>query len=256
MANSIIAWSNAVKTATLTATSAQPALPVTNLVSDQGSPASAWQTLAAVTTATLTITPAARTTFRVFGLFRTNLTAAAVVTVKGITNPGSVVISTLVASPANGQVVFVAPAAYAADVVTVLIADPTNPDGHLNIPLAFAGPAWQPLTAMAWASTMGRDDVSDSVTTRGGQTYVDLRASARRWEIALDGVRQTEAFANLDVLDRWSRAGGNAMVIPNLTSTDLQSEATFGIIKATADVTFPLGIGNRRSWRARLTERL
>lgn len=159
-------------------------------------------------------------------------------------------------SPVNGQVVAVFPADVSATYVTITFSDPTNPDNHINVPLAFAGPAWQPLTAMAWSSSMGRDAISDTVQTRGGQTYVDLRASARRWEIALDGVRDTEAFTQLDVLARACLAGGNVLVCPNITSANLQYEATFGVLKPTADVTFPLGIGARRSWRASLSERL
>jgi hypothetical protein len=242
----------------LAATSQEPALPVTNLAtSEQGSPATAWQTLAGGLAATLTITPPARTTIRAMGVFRTNLSAAASVTMTLYTNPGPVTVAASGAiSPVNGQAVYVLPADTPADYATIVISDAANPDNHLNIPLVFAGPAWQPLTAMAWSSTMGRDEVSDLVTTRGGQTYVDLRASFRRWEIALDGVRGAEAFTQLDPLDRFSRFGGNALVIPNITSPNIQNEATYGIIKATADVTFPLGIGDRRSWRARLSERL
>jgi hypothetical protein len=79
---SVIAWLNAVKTATLAASSANPALPVTNLqTSDQGAPSMGWQTAAGVVAGVvLTITPPVRTTFRAIGAFRTNLTSAATVT--------------------------------------------------------------------------------------------------------------------------------------------------------------------------------
>lgn len=255
--NSLLAWLNMVKTAVLTATSAEVALPVTNLADDQGSPSVAWQTLDTVKTATLTITPAARTAVQAFGLFRTNLTAAATVTFNAYTLPGPILIATSGAVTAvNGQAVAALAAPVNADVVTVVISDTTNPDGHLNVPLVFAGPAWKPLTAMAWTSAMGRVETSDTVQTRGGQTYVDLRASARSWDIALDGVRAAEAFGQLDPLDRYVRIGGNALVIPNTAGANIQYESTFGVLKPTASVTFPLGVDSRRSWRGTLTERL
>jgi hypothetical protein len=255
MGNTLIGWANMVKTATLTASSADPALPVTNLAGDQGSSASGWQTLSGALTPLLTITPAVRTTVRAFGVFRTNLTASASVTFNARQST-TIVATTGPLAVNNGQVVGVLGSAIGADSITVSFSDPTNPDNHLNIPLVFAGPVWQPLTAMAWASSMGRDEVSDVVTTRGGQTYVDLRASYRRWEIALDGVRESEAFAQLDVLDRTSRAGSNVLLVPNQIGVNMQYEATFGILKATADVTFPLGVSSRRSWRGSLSERL
>lgn len=257
MGNAIFGWVNAAKTAVLSSTSAEPTLPVTNLANDQGNAASAWQTLNTVTAATLTITPAARTTFRAFGVFRTNLGSAGTATFRAFTNPGLVqVYSSGAVSVVNGQAVAVAPADTPADVVTIALSDAGNADAHLNVPLAFAGPAWQPLTGLSWQTTIGRDEVSDATVTRGGQTYVDLRATFRRLELALDGIRTTEAYAQVDTLDRLSRSGGNVLVIPSIANGFMQNEATFGILKATADVTFPLNVDARRSWRARLTERL
>jgi hypothetical protein len=257
MGVSVFAWVNAVKTASLSANSAEALLPVSNLAGDQGSAATAWQTLAgAVSGVVLTITPAARTTFRAFGVFRTNLTATASVTFRAFTNPGAVQVGSWAATPVNGQAVAVAAADTAADYVTVTFTDAANPDNHLNVPLAFAGPAWLPLTGISWASTLGRDDITDSVVTRGGQQYVQMRATSKRWELALDGVRASEAYSQLDVLDRASRLGGNVLVVPSTASGNLQYEAAFGILKATADIAYPYATDSRRSWRARLTERL
>jgi hypothetical protein len=257
MGNSLIGWINAAKTAALTATSAEPTLPVTNLAGDHGSPATGWQTLAGALTPLLTLTPLARTTVRVAALFRSNLTSAATIIVRLYTNPGAVLVATSATVTAvNGQAIAIFPIDTPCDIITVSISDAGNPQNFVNIPLCFAGPVWQPTNAMAWSSSMGRDDINDTVTSRGGQTYVSLRATFRRWEIALDGIRTTEAYAQLDALDRFSRAGGNAILVPNLNNGFVQQESTFGIIKATADVTFPLGVDSRRSWRSRLSERL
>lgn len=255
--NSAFGWINAVKTATLTASSAEVLLPVTNLSGDLGAASTGWQTLAgALSAVLLTVTPAARVTFRLFGLFRSNLTPGATVTVRAYTNPGAVLVNTWTATIANGQAIAIAAADTPADYVTFTITDASNPDNHLNIPLAYAGPAWLPLTAISFASAMGRDDITDTVITRGGQQYITLRATSRRWELATDGVRASEVFASLDVLDRASRTGGNVLAIPDVTSVNAGSEATFGILKASGDIGFPFGAADRRSWRARLTERL
>jgi hypothetical protein len=256
MGVSAFGWMNAVKTAALSATSAEVALPVSNLANDQGAASMGWQTLGGALTPTLTITPAARTVFRACGAFRTNLTATGTITVSALTtDPGSIPVVTS-ATFVNGQAVALFSADVAADSLQIAFSDPTNPDGHLNVPLIYAGPLWYPTTAMSWASTMGRDDVTDTVVTRGGQTYVNMRATFRRWEIALDGIRTTEAYPQLDVLDRVSRVGGNVLGIADTTSANMRFEATFGMLKATADVSFPLGTAIRRSWRARLSERL
>jgi hypothetical protein len=254
---SAFCWQNAVKTATLAASSAEVALPVTNLVGDQGAASLGWQGLAGVLTGLLlTITPAARTTFRAFGVFRTNMTAAGTITVRAYTNPGAVLVNTWSATIVNGQAVVFAAADTPADIVTITFADGANPQNFINVPLVFAGPAWQPLTALGWASAMGRDAIADTVTTRGGQVYTNLRATSRRWELALDGIRQAESYQQVDLLDRASRVGGNVLVIPDVTSVEMPYVATFGQLVASADVTFPLGVISRRSWRARLTERL
>lgn len=257
MGVSAFGWANAVKTAVLAATSAEVSLPVSNLSNDQGAAATGWQTLPGdLSAVVLTVTPSARTTFRMFGLFRTNLSVGASVSVQAYTNPGPTLLGTFVATVANGQAIALAGSDTPADFVTFTITDAANPDNHLNIPLAYAGPAWFPLTGMSFATTMGRDDITDTVVTRGGQTYVSMRATSRRWEIAMDGVRGSEVFAQLDVLDRASRTGANVLVSPDTTSANVASEATFGILKATADIGWNLGSADRRSWRARVTERL
>jgi hypothetical protein len=202
----------------------------------------------------LTITPTVRTVFRACGAFRTNLTSTGTMTVSALATGSIPVVAS--ATFVNGQAVALFSTDVAADSLQIAFSDPSNPDNHLNIPLIYAGPLWFPTTAMSWASTMGRDDVTDSVVTRGGQTYVNMRATFRRWEIALDGIRTTEAYTQVDVLDRASRVGGNVLGIADTTSANMRFEATFGILKATADVSFPLGTAIRRSWRARLSERL
>lgn len=165
-------------------------------------------------------------------------------------------LATATVTAVNGQAVAVFSADTPADFCTVSFSDLANPDDHINVPLVFAGPLWFPQTALSWASTMGRDDITDTVTTRGGQVYTNLRATSRRWELALDGVRLNEVFTQLDPLDRYARIGSNVLILPDVTSANLQYEATFGQLKPTADIAYPYSTPNRRSWRARVTERL
>lgn len=252
----LLAWINAVKTATLIATSAEPPLPVTNLTNDQGPPSMGWQTALGVTTALLTVVLPVRTSIRVLGLFRSNFTSAAVVTSSLYTMPGSALVGTKTLTVSNGTASGLLTSPISADFINISITDTTNPDGFLNVPLGFVGPGWQTLSPMSYSNTMGRDDLTDSIITRGGQQFNDMRATLRRWEYALDGVRASETFTQLDVLDRASRVGGNVLVIPDITSVNMADEIAFGTLKATADVGYPFSAADRRSWRARLLERL
>jgi hypothetical protein len=156
-------------------------------------------------------------------------------------------------------VVSVPPANTFASSLVVSINDSTNPDGFINVPLAFGGRAWFPVGAASWNTTVGRDSQVDETVTRGGQEYPVMRWQRRRWNIALDSVRGSELWADLDALDLSARAGGNRLLAPDVTSSNLQCEAIFGRLVATADVSFPYGFADRRAWRAwraSLTERI
>ena len=260
MSNALVGWKNLVGTSVLAASSAATNMPVQNLQDDTGTPAVAWQTVSGVVSgAYFTVTPATGgQTWRAFGLFRTNLTPSASVTFALYNSPSTLVWSTTVGGPVPGygQVVAIVPVDTAADYAKITITDNSNPDGFLNVPLAFAGPVWCPASGLAWSTTAGRDDNRLETTTRGGQEYPVLLWQRRRWEIALDGVRSAELWGDIGEIDRLSRAGGNMLFVPDLTSATLAYEATFGRVLATADVTFPYQGADRRAWRARATERI
>lgn len=260
---SILAWNNYLASAVLSTGSASPGLPGENLQNDTGSPSTAWQTAAGVKTtaggAFVTAKPATTgQTWRVFGVFGTNLTAAATVTVALYNNPSTLVWTTSASGPAAGyrQVVIVAPSDKVADYCTIAFDDVANPDGFVNVPLAFAGPAWLPLTAPSWQSKFGRDDRVDETVSRGGQEYPNMLWERRRWDIILNGVRGTEVWTDIGELDRIARRGGNNLFIPDYASSDINRESVFGRLMPTADVTFPYEAADRRSWSARITERL
>jgi hypothetical protein len=148
------------------------------------------------------------------------------------------------------------PSDFVGDTLIFSINDAANPDGFINVPLAFAGPAWLPASGASWQSTVGRDDSVNETTSRGGQEYPVLLWQRRRWNLALDGIRGTELWADVGEIDRVSRLGGNLLFVPDQASASLQQEAIFGRLAATADVSFPYQAGDRRAWRATLTERI
>ncbi len=258
MSAALIGWNNYVKTGTVTASEAAANFPVTNLQGDQGAAASAWQTND-TGPATLTITPAlTQRTWRALGLFRTNLTSAASLVFSLFNNPSTLVATATLPGPVNGtgQVVWVLGADTVADYATVAITDAGNPQGYLNVPLAFAGPAWNPLTGFSFATALGRDGTTDEAQSRGGQEYPVFRWQRRRWDYDMQGVRASELWLQLDAMLRTARTGANIFTVPDTTSANLASEALFGRIASLADVTFPFGTADRRAAKLRHTERL
>jgi hypothetical protein len=159
-------------------------------------------------------------------------------------------------APGYGQSINAAPAQVTGQAARLDVSDPTNPDGFLNIPLAYAGPAWQPLIGPSWDSTVGRDDTTDEVVTQGGQEFPINRFTRRRWVVALNAVKQSEVWVQLGELDRASRAGGNVLFVPDYTSANLPQEAIYGRCKPIADVSFPYQAADARAWKANITERL
>ena len=244
----------------LTATSASVALPVTYLqIYEQGDVGSAWQTAAGVTSATLTITPAlAGMTWRVMSLHRTNLTSSATVTFQLFTNPASLVDSKVVSGPSDGsgQVIWTMSADRIADYARVVINDLGNPLGALNIPLAYGGTAWLPLSGITSGSTHARDGNQVDFVSRGGQQYPIPTFQQRRWDIEAVGVRASEVWVYLDTLMKFAVMTDNILFIPNMDSAVLSSEAVYGIVTKTADVGFSDTTGDRQTMKLRITERL
>ena len=155
-----------------------------------------------------------------------------------------------------GQSVTVAPGDVTGRVCRLDVSDPTNPDGFLNIPLAYAGPVWTPATNIDYQTTFGRDDQVDEVTSRGGSEYPSLQWARRRWDVTLQGIRASEVWTQAMALDLAARAGGNVLFIPNPAGADVGRETVYGRLKSLADLSFPYGSADRRAWKVRITERL
>jgi hypothetical protein len=112
-----------------------------------GAASVAWQTPAGTTAAALTVTTTAAVAWRAVSLNRSNLTTGATIRVwvgsaASLTTTPTYDSGTVSAGVAVGigQALHVMPAAVSAQAMRIDISDAANPDGYLNIPLAYAGP--------------------------------------------------------------------------------------------------------------------
>lgn len=254
---------NLVLTSAVSANSSAPGLGPLNVLTEQGSADSAWQTAAGVVTLAAgalfraDFSPGART-IRAFAIARTNLTPAAQVTFQ-VWNAGPTFVYGSGALPGPvpryGQVVHVLPANVTGDYLQIVFDDPTNPDGFINVPIIWCGALWQPGANVTWDSAYGRDHGADVRRARGGQTFIDTRYITRRFDMRLANVPESQ-WPTLDDYDHDVRLGHNTLIIPDHTSANLSREAVVGMVRPTADVTFPFGTAAARSWAARVEERL
>ncbi|MFT8776258.1 MAG: hypothetical protein ABF893_06315, partial [Gluconacetobacter liquefaciens] len=174
-------WQNRVLDATLTADAQAVRLPVSNLRTQQGAPSLGWRTPG--TTAGLTLSLSAAAPLRAISLHRTNLTALATWSIT-VSSGGATAWAADGGPIVGGQGLAVAPAAVAGDRVRITISDPTNPDGWLDVPLAYVGPLWQPARNFSTDSTTGRALGQDSLTSLAGTEFVEARWYQRTASIA------------------------------------------------------------------------
>lgn len=260
---SVFGWQNYVKDVVPFVLSAASNMGPGNLQGDQGSPSTGWQTQTGTISGSNTLlqikgtSPLSTVPWGAVGVFRANLTSAASITFNFYIG-ASVQYSATVSGPAAGygQVFVVPPTTVMAEQVNITFNDPGNPDNFINVPLAFGGPVWTPIGNISFASTVGRDDSTDEVISRGGQEWPVNRWQRRRWNIAMDAIRQSEVWASVAELDRVARVGGNVFCLPNTLSSNTAQEAIYGRLKAGADISFPYSAGDRRGWRATITERI
>lgn len=257
----LIGWQNAVEAAgtALSAGSEAAGYPVQMLGIPIGAPSVAWQTAAGVTSSHILIVPPAPVDWRVVALTRTNLTSAATIRVRigsvaNITSApdydGTVVSAGVVAG--IGQALHILPGAVTAAACRIDIADASNPDGVLNIPLAYAGPATEFNISPQSQPTL--EPRRQDVTTRGGQVFTDPLSRARSWGITVGFIRES-AIAFLDPLEAAAASGANILFVPRQSSARASAESILGLMTSG-----PRGFlgptGNFRAWSATITERL
>ncbi len=262
--NMLLGWPNRVPGGTVTASAEVVGLGAGNLQNDQGSPDQAWQTPAGTTEAWLRLDAGYTGYWRAFGLFRCNLGLQAQVRWRvwqgadyadaaleydsGYVEAGIVF--------GFGQSVHVAPADAVGRTMQLDVFDPLNPDGFLNVPLLYAGPAWQPRRNYGFASTMGRVSAATKTVTRAGAAHVRPDWQARQWDIALAGVAASEIWPRAMSLDEHARRGNNVLFVPDPLSPDVNRASVFGLFEPSAPLGFAGPSREARTWRATVTERL
>jgi hypothetical protein len=155
-----------------------------------------------------------------------------------------------------GQIVCVMPTTKYGSRMKIDIMDPTNPDGFINIPLLYAGPAWRPTVNIDFSSSFAIDSRVESLVTRGGGEYPLTYWTQRRWDIQFSNISVSEVWPNLMSIVMKGLQGQNALFIPDPDDQDLQKEATFGLIRSVSDLGYPTQLKTYRSIRLRSTERL
>jgi hypothetical protein len=286
----LLGWRNLLRTATLTASAQATGLGPNKLKSDQGGAWDAWQTPAGTTTATLQGTLAAPDAVRAMSLHRTNLTGQAqlrwrlylLTSQTGdydlVDDNGQLIVddygnaityhtqagvdllvhdSGLVSTgvvTGLAQAVLALPSYLVATRFVLDIQDPGNPDGFLNIPLAFMGPAWDPLGGLSYGTSLGYSGAAREVVTRGGQVWSDPAPIQRQWNLQTESIRKEEVWPQVMEMDRYARSSGNVLFVPQLNDlAGAGREAVYGILKPSA----PIGYRSwsRHSWAGTITER-
>lgn len=135
------------------------------------------------------------------------------------------------------------------------IEDYGNTQGFLNIPLAYAGGAWEPGRQISSDSAWGVDVSVDEVVTRGGAEYPVTRFNRRRWDFTIQALPDAEVWPWLAEVMRVARTNTNILFVPFPAGNDTNYEAVFGRM-TWQDVTFPHPTKTYRGVRARVTERL
>lgn len=258
----LILSANQFTTGALSANSEAAGLGVANLADPRGSPSYAWQSVAGV----MTLAAGAlircdfaqpAQTIHVLGVARTNLTPGATVYLSAwvAAGPTQVYSAVLPGPPATfGQVIHAIPAGVVCDFVQIWFDDPNNPDGSINVPLAIAGAAWNPGVGLSMDSAEGLDAVVRETTTDGGQEFPDLRSSARRYEVRMQGVSAAERWGALHPIAAASVLGGNILIVPDYSSANINKEAVFGRLTLTADVSY--SASDFRAVAGRIRERV
>lgn len=258
--NCVLGWQNAIDGGVLTANSAELTMPVTMLRDPHGASSNAWQTVDGVLTAWVQSVPDAPVAWRAVLITRSNLTDAATLRVRlgavdTITSAPAYDSGVLTPGVVRGQAVHLLPAAVTAAACRIDITDTANPDNHINIPLIYAGPAWQMLTNISRESASAMQDGARRATARGGQQHVEPAWIQRRWELRLDNFRSSDGEARVLELERVARAGTSILCIPR-PATQPHRDAVFGLAEGFTRLGFGSGSGQLRSIAFTVTERL
>ncbi len=278
MGKILVGHENAILDAVLsTITTAAPSLPVVNLKDEQGAASNGFQTASGVITAAagagfIGVLPASRA-LRAFSLHRTNLTTNAQIrwrvgteaklksstwnSAKG--SEGHVYDSGWIpagVAARRSQSVLILAAAVSGPAFRCDIDDATNPDGFINIPLAFVGPLWAPTYNFSYDSSTGWEEGKSIQETQAGGKYIRQKWERRIWSLSLQALLHAEVWSDFELILYKGRRGQNILFIPDPDSTYLQSQALFGDIAESSNLTYPVRSRLFRGWTGKVSERL
>jgi hypothetical protein len=252
VSNLVLGYLNAVVLGSVAASSYVGGLGPDQLQNDQGNAASALQIPATSGTITVTWTGL----YHGFGLFRTNLSTGATVTWTVKNGSSTVATGTSLAVAAGyQQSVYVLSAPVSGTSLVVSISDAGNPDGHLNIPLMFAGPLFQPARNMSWQSSSTRTQQTTKALTRSGGVVIRTDWVKRSYDLNFAGIKEAELTA-IGAIDLAGRQGNNLFFVPDPQSLTINLDALFGEFEPQTGITYPYSYRDARGWRATITERL
>lgn len=261
MASPMWGLDNYVVSGTLSAAYAETTMPITNLATVHGAASEAWQTPPGRLTVQFIVDAGASLPWRLLSIHRTNLNANAQVRWKisnnadmsaPIIDTGNIGANIL---PGVGQSVYILPLTTYARYASCEVRNASNPDNFLSVALAYAGPAVEMLGGMSYSSQYGHEELADDYQTRGGQEYRELLAVRRRWDLAIESLRQSEMDDWAMDLDRVCRDGRNILYVPNPESMERASrDSVFGRLKPGGQFGYRSYV--RRTWAATVTERL
>lgn len=255
-----LGYINGVQIGSLTASTAESNLPVSNLSDPGGSASVAWQTTnTSLTNQWFKLDIGENLSIGAFILARTNLTSAATIRWRiftdntyttalydsGTVNAGVLpgIGMSVVIGGVNGQF------------VQCDINDSTNPDSHINIPQAWVGPLFAPTVGLAQNSSLGTTTGATITQSKFGQSLVHDYWQARQWTMTLNFVYGSEwpDFQDLDIAAK--DGSTNILFIPNVGSGNLARDVILGTGNLQA-IGFSATDRNARSVTMTITERL
>jgi hypothetical protein len=158
--------------------------------------------------------------------------------------------------PGYLQTVLVPPATPVGTLCQLDISDPSNPDGFLNVPLAYAGQAWTSARNITSSSAPGATAEVDEVVTRGGQEWPSMRFARRHWQVSHQSILAGEVWSQLGEMLRVAQRGGNVLFVPDPDSAEINREAVLGRLTSQSDRTNTTPAGELRGWSGKIAERL
>lgn len=97
----------------------------------------------------------------------------------------------------SNNVIHVLPSVVQASEVQVLISDPTNVDGYVQVGRLFVGDGWEPTYNMTYGASLGYESRTGVEEARSGAEYFDVQKGFRVARFKFDHLDKQEAFGRL-----------------------------------------------------------